>query len=111
MALANFFDKAAMAAAQVLQGFDRDALAAALESRAVGIAFDGAAARSLEGCRTIELAVNLMARLYPRLAIVPQGPRTGKRATDLATAARAINPAIEVVHDLAGVSACWLFPA
>jgi molybdopterin/thiamine biosynthesis adenylyltransferase len=123
MALANFSIRAAQAAAQVLQGFDLEAFSEILLSRVVGVAFDLEAIRAQEGRVTLELTVNLLARLYPRLALVPLGRRrTGGReksrrqpahpsnvaeiAETLATSARAINPEIEIVSNLKGIAAC-----
>lgn len=104
MPLANFFDKAALAASQILKGFDYDTFKTTLEAHVVGLAFDDTAAASDEGRTTLELAVNLLARLYPRLAIAPHGRQAADLAVDLANAARAINPAIVNDSDLAHVS-------
>ncbi len=106
MAVANFFDKAALAASQILTGVDYEAVATALDSGVVGVAFDDAAARSPEGRTTLELAVNLLARLYPRVAIVGTGDAAAALIPELVVAARAINPAIDVSADLRGASAC-----
>lgn len=97
MALANFFDKAALAASQVLQGVDHSSLAALLEARPVALSFDHAAITSAEGVRTLELAVNLLARLYPRIAFLPHGSSAEGFTASLEAVARAINPAIEIV--------------
>ena len=104
MALANFYDKAAVAASQVLQGIDYSSLAAALESHVVCLTFDDAATVSPEGKRSIELAVNLLARLYPRLSIVPKGSRAEAAVADLRAIAGAINPNIEIVPDIAATT-------
>jgi hypothetical protein len=123
MALANFSDRAAQAASQVLPGFDLASFAEVLLSRVVGVAFDAAAVRTREGRATLELAVNLLARLYPRLALVPASGKSGggrRRSRrpparpagvagvldGLAATARAINPDIEIVSDVEGVAAC-----
>lgn len=97
MALAPFFDKAALAAAAVLQGFDRERFAAVLEAHRVGIAFDEQAAISAEGRLTLTLAVNLAARLYPTLVLVPCGERAVRLCPALSTLARMINPSITLV--------------
>jgi hypothetical protein len=96
MALANFFDKAAVAAAQVLQGIDYASLAASLESRVVGLAFDDQAVAKPEGKLTLELAMNLLARLYPRLALIPDGAHAEASVADLIAIAHSINPEIEI---------------
>jgi hypothetical protein len=97
MALANFFDKAAVAAAQALQGVDYASLAASLEARVVGLAFDDHAVTRPEGKLALELAINLLARLYPRLAIIPDGARAGADVENLIAIAHSINPEIQVV--------------
>jgi hypothetical protein len=104
MALANFFDKAAMAASQILGGVDHSAFAAALEAQNVGLAFNDSAAGSAEGRRTLELSINLLARLYPRVSIIADGPTAAAAVEGLVAAARAINPEIEIGADAAGVT-------
>lgn len=99
MALANFFDKAAVAAAQALQGVDHSSFAAVLESHVIGLAFDDAAAASPEGKHSLELAINLLARLYPRLSIVPEGSKAESVVEWLITTANAINPDIEITAE------------
>jgi Prokaryotic E2 family C/ThiF family len=96
MALAPFFDKAALAAATVLAGFDREAFAATLDAHVVGVAFDEAGATTREGRTTLELAVNLLARLYPRLAVTGKGAAAASYAGQLEEIARGINPQIEI---------------
>lgn len=94
MALADYFGRAALAAAQVLQGFDESAFRDALASVRVGIAFGGDASTSHEGRTLLELAVRLLARLYPTLVIrgVDGASAYAEQLRDLA---RAINPNIE----------------
>ena len=97
MAVAPFFDKAALGASQVLQGFDFKAFQEALERQVVGVAFDEAAC-SHEGRATLDLTVNLLARLYPSLTFRASGDGEGIRA-DLQSLAKAINPVIVVEED------------
>lgn len=97
MALADYFSRGALAAAQVLQGQDAAALANALERHTIGIAWSGAAENS-EGQAILDLLVRLVARLYPRLTF--QGPMGSGRAAELAHLATAINPRIEILGDL-----------
>ncbi|ODT03003.1 MAG: hypothetical protein ABS52_11230 [Gemmatimonadetes bacterium SCN 70-22] len=94
MALAPFFDKAALAAAAVLQGFDRERFAAALDTQPIVVAFDDMAARSTEGRTTLTLAVNLAARLYPTLALVAHGTDAEALLPELVAIACAVNPHI-----------------
>lgn len=105
MALANFFDKAAVAAAQVLQGIDYASLTMSLESRVVGLAFDDRAVTQREGKLSLELAINLLARLYPRLAIIPDGTQAEAFVEGLIAIARSINPQIEISADAAATAA------
>ncbi|HEX8459355.1 MAG TPA: E2 ligase fold family C protein [Pyrinomonadaceae bacterium] len=96
MALANFFDKAAMAASQVLSGIDHSSFATALGAHNIGLAFDDSAAESREGRYALELSINLLARLYPSISIIPQGLRAEAAVEGLVTVAKAINPEIEI---------------
>lgn len=105
MALANFFDKAALAAADVLRGFDSAAFAAALETQTVGIAFDGRAAGTGEGRVAVELATDLFARLYPRLTLLAHGAEAGRINASLVSRALAINPQLEVLEKPDALSA------
>jgi molybdopterin/thiamine biosynthesis adenylyltransferase len=106
MALAPFFDKAALAASHILRGFDYVTFAETLNKHIVGVAFDEAAAISFEGPKTLHLSINLLARLYPRLAIVGLGENTSEPQSDLAELAQAINPNIEIVTSLSDVCVC-----
>src|ERR1044072_3998855 len=105
MALANFFDKAAVAAAQALQGVDYASLSASLEERVIGVAFDDSAVTRPEGKLALELAINLLTRLYPRIAILPDGARAEVAVESLVVVAHSINPEIEISADAAAVAA------
>jgi|SRR5690348_13647693 len=99
MALANFFSKNALAAAQVMAGMTPEKLALILEQERVAIAFDARAATSAEGRTTVQLAVNLAARLYPSLSILLLGaenPALTQLSSEMADLARGINPLIEL---------------
>ena len=104
MALANFFGKSAMAASQALQGFDPATLRQKLELCVVGIAFDHDAAKSSEGKTAVGLAVNLLSRFYPRIAIVDL-TRRDRDLTEALSFRGAINPAIEILDDVNHVTA------
>jgi hypothetical protein len=106
LALADFFGRAALAASQVLSEYDRTAFKDVLNSSAVGISFDDGAAGSFEGRTTLELTVNLLARLYPRLAIVPDGSAAEKLAQGLVSLAQSINPKIDLETGLEKVAVC-----
>ena len=93
--LADFFSRSAQAAAQVLDGFDLERFRAHLQATPVGIstgALDG------EADALADMAVRLLARLYPKLTIraAVQGDR--ERLIKLACT---INPNLEIVADAA----------
>ena len=94
MALANFFDRAATAASQVLADFEYAAFATLLARQVVGVALDGAAAGSPEGQATLDLTVRLLSRLYPSISILPLDNDAGETATALQHLAKSINPKI-----------------
>jgi len=105
MALANFFDRAAMAASQILSGFDPAAFAERLEKKAVGLAFDSAVLRSPEGAATLDLSVRLLARLYPVISLCALDAKARPGSAELAVIARRINPDIEIAP-AATLAAC-----
>jgi hypothetical protein len=96
MALAPFFDKSALAAAAVLQGFDRAQFAALLDRHRVALAFDVVAVERAEGRTSLTLLANLLARLYPNMALVPLGDAATAYAESLAAVVTAINPNIDL---------------
>lgn len=106
MVLANFHDRSATAASQIMQKFDLRAFERTLERRLIGVAFDESVLRSKEGQTTVELAVNLLARLYPRLAIIPLGEGAHATQRKLTALARSINPNIEIVSAQQNLAAC-----
>jgi molybdopterin/thiamine biosynthesis adenylyltransferase len=99
MALANFFEKTALGAAQILQGIDYDSFKSIVEAHRVGIFFDRAATSSAEGRHTLHLSVDLLARLYPKLAIMYDGEDGRALFDELVESARAINPEIEITDN------------
>ncbi len=52
------------------------------------------------------MTINLLSRLYPRLAILPDGAAAERMVQDLASLARAINPNIEVRLDWEDATVC-----
>ncbi|MET0399070.1 MAG: E2 ligase fold family C protein [Longimicrobiaceae bacterium] len=101
MALGNFFGKNALAAHQILGGMTPETFEGVLGAHVVGIVFDDAAAAAREGRAAASLAVNLAARLYPRLALASLGSAGGPAdplLAELTDLARSINPDIELVH-------------
>ncbi|MGH9156307.1 MAG: E2 ligase fold family C protein [Acidimicrobiales bacterium] len=91
MALADYFRRSAVAAAQVLNGYDEDAIAECLESARVAIAIDDGTLEHAEGRHILDLSIRLLARFYPSLTIV--GSNAADPWRDLALA---INPAIDL---------------
>jgi hypothetical protein len=94
MALADYYGRAALAAAQVLEGFDERRFQAQLSTTRVGIVFDDDA-ETQEGHALLDLTVRLIARLYPTISI--EGPPATAR--ELTALARAVNPAIELASE------------
>ncbi len=92
MALADFYSRAAVAASQVIQGFDEARFRDTLDRTVVGIA-SGEDALSDEGAVLTEMLVRLVARLYPRVALIDKG------ATRFESLAKQINPQIELTKD------------
>jgi len=99
MALPNFFYKTALGATQLLRGVDTKLLAEILNRAHVGLLFDSTAVTSPEGRAILELSTSLLARLFPRLIIVPYGCSGDGFAELLSNQARAINPEIEILSD------------
>ena len=95
MGLAPYYDRAALAAAQVVAGFDADAFARVVGSTTVGLAVGSDAVDAAEGMAAADLAVRLLARLYPRIEISAPEPLRA----DLMSLATAINPQIEIRTD------------
>lgn len=95
MALADYYARAAVAASQVVAGFDAEALGRTLEQTPVGVAFGEDAVRSQEGRSLLDLTVRLLARLYPAISILP-GAGCDAEAERLAELALRINPVLEL---------------
>jgi Prokaryotic E2 family C len=93
MALADYHERAALAASQVISGFDLDLFRTVLHKTAVGIGIGRQAGDSTEGTVLADLTIRLLARLYPLLELRVE---TSSQAETLAGLARAINPKIEI---------------
>jgi len=92
VALADYYERAALAASQIIAGFEPDLFRRTLEDANVGIAIDRDAASSDEGRTLAELSIRLLARLYPSLEVRAELSSEGERLEQLA---RAINPRVE----------------
>lgn len=106
MSLANFFQRASLAASAVLQRFDPEEFGRSLEARVVGIQFDESSVTSSEGKETLGLLINLLARLYPRLSLVPHGSAAEQFSGSLKAIALDINPEITFEDSNHAVSVC-----
>ncbi len=73
----------------------------------MGVAFDQVACELFEGRATLDLLVDLLSRLYPRLALVCLDPGSSEHLEALKAKAAAINPLIEIETslDAAGIVA------
>jgi hypothetical protein len=92
VAFADYYERAALAASQVIAGFSPDLFRRTLEQANVGLAIDREAATSNEGKALADLSVRLLARLYPCLEVRAELSAEGER---LESIARMINPRIE----------------
>lgn len=95
MAVADYFHRNAVAAAQIVAGFDETAFRAKLESHHLVVAMGPSAAQSPSGRLLAELVVRLVARLYPVVSLRGAG-KAAAVADDLSGLARRINPNIEL---------------
>src|SRR5713101_5524960 len=104
MALADYYARSALAASQVLSGFDEERIRAVLDSARVGLAIGTDAPKCSEGRALLDLLVRLLARLYPTVVIRSEiGGQDA--ANDAMSLARAINPNIDFAsHPPAGGS-------
>jgi hypothetical protein len=97
VALADYFAKSALAASQVLEGFDPDLFEGRLASTRIGIAFSRGAWEAQEGRALLDMVIRLTARLYPSIDIwSPDAEETAGRS--LSSLARSINPRIELTR-------------
>lgn len=106
MALANFFDKSALAASYVLSNYDRSDFERRLGESNVEIVYDYAAINSNEGKATLEMTIKLLARMYPNLIITGIGIDVDTYRVQLEGMAQGINPHIHLSNDQPTVSVC-----
>jgi hypothetical protein len=93
MALADYFSRSAVAIAQLVQGYDAQAIGAKLEQHPVRVALGADAIASSEGRALIDLLIRLLSRLYPTLIIESSVSGEEERWRELA---RRINPLIDL---------------
>jgi hypothetical protein len=96
MALADFFDRTAVAASQILLGYDDAAFRRLVGTTAVGLAF-GPELTENEGRHAADMAIRLLARLYPTIVLYA-APGAEAFADVLGDLARSINPKIDVAR-------------
>ena len=82
MAFANFFDRTASAASQVLRNFELAAFKERLNAQKLVISFDDTV-MTAEGRATLDLVVRILARLFPQIAICPSGDKSAALAAAL----------------------------
>jgi Prokaryotic E2 family C/ThiF family len=98
MAIADYYKRSALAASQVLSGFDEERIRTVLGGASVGLALGSDVARCNEGRTLLDLVVRLVARFYPRLVI--RGELGAQEACDKAMSlVLAINPNVEFVSN------------
>jgi molybdopterin/thiamine biosynthesis adenylyltransferase len=95
VALADYFRRSAIAASQVVAGFDEEAIRQRLQDVRVGVIVGDAA--TPEGVALADLTIRLLARLYPTLVLSGDSP-------GLALLAKEINPNIEISDEGADVA-------
>ncbi|SHF40088.1 E2 ligase fold family C protein [Flavisolibacter ginsengisoli] len=70
MALANFFDKISLGAAQRIKNYDRSSFENKLLATRLAIVYSDNAVQTNEGKFALDLAVRILARLYPNIQFV-----------------------------------------
>lgn len=104
MAIAAYFQRSATAASQVLKNFDDEGFIRVLNRHRIGLIIDGSAATSYEGRSTADMVVRLLARFYPKIAILPADEMAIPEAAALRKLALDINPKISVSDRPSGVT-------
>jgi hypothetical protein len=98
VSLADYHQKSALAASQVLAGYDAERFEQQLSRATVGLSFTNETASTLEGNALLDMTVRLFARLYPRLSLKFPTAAAAHGAR-LSRLARAVNPAIEITRE------------
>ena len=93
MAIPDYFQRNAVAIAQVMSGLGEQRLERLLREVCIGIAV-GPDANCNEGRALVDLLVRLLARLYP--SIVIRGEEIGSTADKVRALAQRINPSVEL---------------
>jgi molybdopterin/thiamine biosynthesis adenylyltransferase len=96
MAFAKFYDKAALSAAQILNGVSHDAFLARMQATRVTLVFGQDAVETHEGRVAVELSANLLARLLPSIGIKAFGDGCSEFQQKIEALVKEINPLIEL---------------
>ena len=98
MALANFFDKISLSAAQRIKQYDRSAFQDKLLTTRITIVYGDNAVVTKEGTVALDLVVRILARLYPNLQFfnLAQDARGSAITNALRTTALSINPELTI---------------
>jgi len=94
MAIANFFDKIAFGASQILQQFSVKEFEKLLLSHNIKINFSKKTALNKEGKILLELLARLLSRLYPNLEFNCIDDQNNQYGEELVSICKSINPAI-----------------
>jgi hypothetical protein len=107
MALPNFFPRAAQSLNQALRISDLEFLPRRLGESPVALVYDDESLGMANTSDTLHMAANLLARLYPKIAVLHQGFRTeGKTLQEeLRKRVHAINPNVELLDAAEGAKA------
>jgi hypothetical protein len=96
MALAKYFDKNALAASQILAGYDRQSFEERLNNAHIEIAFDNQAVQTKEGTYLLDMIVRLASRLYPKVKFSPLQKSAESIVPGLSALVLSINDRIEI---------------
>lgn len=95
MGIAKYFSKDLLAINQLLKKNNKD-IRDILGGVKIGICFDRNAIETKEGSKGLELAVRLLARLYPKISLIDLTQSNIEKQKELTSLARSINSQIEI---------------
>lgn len=99
MALANFFEKSALAASQILKGYDTETFKEKLLNAPIEIAFDCIAMQNSDGLACMDMSIRLLSRLYPTVIITALDSVAEDFIAKYTSIAKEINPAIKITQE------------
>jgi hypothetical protein len=102
VARADYFDRAVQAAFHVLDDLDQPSFLKKVDRHRVAVAFDSSAL-SVEGEAAVDMTIRLLARFYPKIAIIPLDEIAQLRLSAYKTLAHSINPKIAILEHARGV--------